>query len=316
MTGAKEGVPQGDNKAPNRDSTNRLSLQLECQGPGQYVGELVLRSKMDVRVISVVCSLLPREVNVQLNLQSPIRQKIAQEIPITNGSAQEWTVQSRISLDGQDAEESNGASRQKPFTGPSELKIPAGQTKSYLLTFAASKIATVKGSLVLNNVTTNDTYTYILTGQGDDPAAEDHVPIDCSARKALIFPLQVGNFAGIGPPATGGGGGGKMLSYSVKTDLRCVTGPSVFEVPLKGSVEYPLSILCPVGGNFYGTVTFTKNHPDGSDDPFGDYYWYTLEVRADTPSPERLIKVSTQVRCGSAVGMVTHLTCLSYVYIR
>ena len=57
---------------------------MECKGPGQYQGEIVLRSKMDVRVVTVVCSLLPREVNAELTFASPIRQSITQEIPITN----------------------------------------------------------------------------------------------------------------------------------------------------------------------------------------------------------------------------------------
>ena len=78
------------------EASNRLSLQVECKGPGQYQGEIVLRSKLDVRVVTVVCSLLPREVNVDLSFACPIRQSISQEIPVTNKSSQEWTVQSQV----------------------------------------------------------------------------------------------------------------------------------------------------------------------------------------------------------------------------
>ena len=143
---------------------------MECKGPGQYQGEIVLRSKMDVRVVTVVCSLLPREVNAELTFASPIRQSITQEIPITNLSSSDWTVQSRIRIDGQEE-----GSRDKVFSGPSDFKVQAGKTASYTLSFHPTKVGKVTGSLALSNITTNDTYTYTLIAEGDEPAAEDHL---------------------------------------------------------------------------------------------------------------------------------------------
>jgi len=279
-------------------TANTLSLQLECRGPGQYSGEVVLRSKMDVRVVTVVCNVVPRDVEVQLTFASPIRQSLSQEIPISNKSLTEWTVHARITIAGQDED---NAPREKVFRGQSEIKIPAGQTKSYVLSFHPSRIERTEGILLLNNATTNDSYTYNLTGAGEEPSAEEHYAIECNARQGIVFPIQVGNFAGLGEI---GATSGNPWSYSVKTDLRCITGPATFHIPHKGSVEYGLSVLCAVGGDFYGTVTFTKNKPDGSADPLGDYFWYTLEVKANTPSPERSISVSAQVRNAVAMDIV------------
>jgi hypothetical protein len=287
--------PQGTSKAgkadtgdgagkQQRDVSNRLSLQVECKGPGQYEGEIVLRSKMDVRVVTVVCSLLPREVNAELTFASPIRQSITQEIPITNLSPNDWTVQSRIRIDGQEE-----GSRDKVFYGPADFKVLAGKTAAYTLSFYPTKVGKVTGSLALSNITTNDTYTYTLIGEGDEPAAEDHLVLKCNARRSQLETLMVGNFAGTG-------GLLKDSRYSVMTDLRCITGPPIFDIPAKGTVAYPFSIMCAVGGNFYGTVTFTKMKADGSEDPDGEHFWYTVEVKADTPTPERQISVRTQVR--------------------
>ena len=38
-----------------------------------------------------------------------------------------------------------------------------------------TKVGKVTGSLALSNITTNDTYTYTLIAEGDEPAAEDHL---------------------------------------------------------------------------------------------------------------------------------------------
>lgn len=36
----------------------------------------------------------------------------------------------------------------------------------------------------------------------------------------------------------------------------------------------------------------------------GDFFWYTLQVKADTPDPERTIQVSAQVRSAVAMDIV------------
>jgi len=46
-----------------------------------------------------------------------------------------------------------------------------------------------------------------------------------------LRPVQVGNFAGIGAADN------KPSSFTVKSDLRCITGPASFDVPAKGTVE-------------------------------------------------------------------------------
>jgi len=174
---AKARKPAAEDKGGGAPETaNRLSLQVECKGPGQYQGELVLRSKMDVRVVTVVCSLLPRDVNVDLSFCCPVRQSISQEIPVSNRSSQEWTVQSQITIDGRDQEEEGPTTRAKAFFGASDFKVPAGQTKGYTLNFSPAVVGKVTGTLVLRNVTTNDDYTYKLTGEWWRAAAYEGAP--------------------------------------------------------------------------------------------------------------------------------------------
>eukprot|EP00961_Rhodomonas_salina_P062482 838608-Rhodomonas_salina.2 len=40
---------------------------------------------------------------------------------------------------------------------------------------------------------THDKYTYTLKGVGEDPVAEDHVPVLCVARKRVECTLRVRN---------------------------------------------------------------------------------------------------------------------------
>ena len=299
---------EAQTKAGGKQAPNRLNVQWDCQGPGQYTAEIVLRSKLDVRVVTVLCSVQPKPVNVDLDLVCPLRQSISQELPVSNRSDKEWAVQARISVE---AAEAYGAAAEKlanAFTGSGDFKVPAGQTCSYTLTFRPAALGPVTGKLVLTNVTTNETYSYALNGVGEEPVAEDPLVVDCAARKPLVFPLKVGDFAGAGDGDT---------TYAVQTDLRCISGPPEFVIPRRGLVDYPLQVLSPVGGTFTGAVTFTKlagtdkgrsgaasGAPEASSlQPDGNYYWYTVEVRASMPSPERLLAVAAQVRTAVAVAI-------------
>ena len=293
-------------KPGGKQAPNRLNVQWDCQGPGQYTAEIVMRSKLDVRVVTVLCSVQPKPVNVDLDLVCPLRQSISQELPVSNRSDKEWAVQARISV------EAYGAAAEKlanAFTGSGDFKVPAGQTCSYTLTFRPATLGPVTGKLVLTNLTTNETYSYSLNGVGEEPVAEDHLVVDCAARKPLVFALKVGDFVGASDGDT---------TYAVQTDLRCISGPPEFVIPRRGLVEYPLQVLSPVGGTFTGAVTFTKldggkdkgrgGAADGAQEASsqqsdGNYYWYTVEVRASMPSPERLLAVTAQVRTAVAVAI-------------
>ena len=73
--------------------------------------------------------------------------------------------------------------------------------------------------------------------------------IECEARRRTIRRIKVVNVLASSP-------GAPPATLAVKTDLGCLLGAANVRV---GStpVDYELSVQSPVGGTFYGSVTFT-----------------------------------------------------------
>ena len=78
-------------------------------------------------------------------------QTVAQDIPITNQSSGDWTVQARLTTSGS-------------FSGPSSLTVPARSKAAYPVRFRPAVPGREEASLVLSNSTTGDEYKYTLVG--------------------------------------------------------------------------------------------------------------------------------------------------------
>jgi hypothetical protein len=253
---------------PQPVMNNKLPLELRPMGPGTYKGRVILRSAFDVRVLDVEATVTAMGTRAELTFSCPARQAISQDIPIINHSSTQWVIQA--SLSGQ------------YFTGPKEFQVPPmtadGPGKAmYTLTFAPAWISNVQGQLTLRNQTIGDSYQYELTGVGEDPVAENHIVIDCVARKRMKETMNVRNI--LGPE------GGE---YQVECDLLGISGKPTLEVQEDAETVYELNIMMPRGGNFTGSISFKA--------PNGHFIWYTLQVKAENPASEREIPLNAKAR--------------------
>lgn len=72
-----------------------------------------------------------------------------------------------------------------------------------------------------------------------------------------------------------------------------MTGTETFKVNAKDSAKYPLSITPILGGVYTGSITFYDNEDR--------FLWYTVEVRTESPKPEKTLELKSFVR--KAVGV-------------
>ena len=92
-------------------------------------------------------------------------------------------------------------------------------------------------------------YANTQVGEGEDPLSEDTIVIECEARRRTIRRIKVVNVLVASPNAP-------PATLAVKTDLGCLLGAASVRVG-STAVEYELSVQSPVGGTFYGSITFT-----------------------------------------------------------
>ena len=146
----------------------------------------MLVSALDVRVYELAGTATAQGLKAALEFESHARQPVVQELPIVNGSAQDWSVQAML--------------KAEDFSGPPSLKVPANSTAYYPLEFCPSWVCERTGELVLTNQTTGDKYSFSLKGAGEEPLAEAHHVLEGQARKPQSLSLTVFNVAADGQP--------------------------------------------------------------------------------------------------------------------
>eukprot|EP00903_Cladosiphon_okamuranus_P009303 g8875.t1 len=119
-------------------------------------------------------------------------------------------------------------------------------------------------------------FEFDLRGTAEEPLAEGHRVVRCSARERVEQVFQLKNVTG------------KDLEYTVDSDLPGVSGSPGLTVAAKQQAEYTLSICPQFGGVFTGSLTFTA--------PGGLVVWYTVEVQASNPLEEDKVSISTVLR--------------------
>lgn len=144
------------------------------------------------------------------------------------------------------------------------------------LTFKPTWVMQHTALLTLRNDSTKEEYEYELKGYGEEPLAEDHRVINCSARETQTTMFDVKNNSD------------KSLTYTVWTDLQNAVGQKEFVVKPKSSFQYKLQITPLLGGVYTASITFQDNEER--------FYWYTVEVRTDSPKPEAQIDLRAFIR--------------------
>lgn len=242
-----------------------FTINFTPRNPGTYNGILLLTSPWDVRAIAIEGKSRSPGMKAELEFHCPARQLIVQDIPITNGSESEWVVAAIL--------------QGEFFSGPREVRIPAGKTKNYSLAFNPSWVCDVTGQLVLRNNDTQEKYTYVLKGKADEPLAENTIPIECRARESRKIVVSVNNITY------------DDVTYQVITDLPFVSGAPTLFVPKGEQGRYTLIISPQLNGKVTGSLTFMA--------PNKQYVWFVIQATVARPPPEDTITINADVRSGA-----------------
>lgn len=242
---------------------NTIPLLFQPKAAGIYQSKIVLRSPLDMRVLDIESSVTSPGIRTSLEFSVPSRQKIIQDIPIQNHSDSEWTLRSVIT-------------GSKHFFGPATLRVPAQSTVNYPLTFRPSWMTEETALFVLSNLSNDDKYEYDLKGIGEEPIAEDQIKIECCARNIIKKSIQIPN---IHP---------KHTTYTVESDISCITGLSEMTVDPGKSVNYDFTFMPLNSGKYEGSITFKSNS--------GEYLWYEVFGEVASPNEESTLNISSLVR--------------------
>jgi len=219
-------------------SVAKLSLEFRPKEPGVYPCVVKLTSDVDIRIYQIEGQGSAPNTHCSLNFNTQARKHVVQEIPIINPTERDWPIKPTFSQTGHE------------FDGPREFiakkRAPNGQaTPSYYpLTFKPDWVCDVKGTLVLHNAGTTETYEYELHGVAEEPLAEEHVVIRCEAREKTSHKFTVKNYSS--SPGT----------FEVESDLVHISGPSNLPVAPKDSGEYELTFQPLQAGNVTGCIMF------------------------------------------------------------
>ncbi|XP_048577373.1 cilia- and flagella-associated protein 47-like isoform X2 [Nematostella vectensis] len=300
-TGADNSMDLSRKRTSN--NTVMIPVTFKPNGAGHYPCQVVLRSAHDIRVYQVECTVSPEGSSLELEFNSPTHQSVTQDVPVVNHSKQDWQLTAILEGEG--------------FYGPPVLVAKALTTTHYPLMFRPFYEGPTHGKLTLIN--TNDTteQVYNLRGTGERPLALDNVLIECEARKTITRTLQVPNMTS------------KKLTLKVMTDLDIVSGASTVTVLPSQTAEHVITVSPWRRGEFKGVISFVATHeveadaissrPQDSDSdedeppaPNGNSstrdsssggtksehhsqpyrIWYSLEVQASAPPPEKTLEVT------------------------
>ena len=263
-------MKQGDN------DPNKLILHFSPKSPATYPCLVILKSldRTDIRVFELYMTAIPQMIKAQLEFVVPARGSVTQEIPIVNNSERDWLVKAILTKSSKDRSGVFAISGQ-------EMQVKRKTTNNFLLTFKPYWTCEIDEKLTLNNATTNEIYEYDLKGIGEEPLAEDHIVLNCQARQTTVHSFEIKNTSD------------KSQNYRVETDLNNVTGADSFKIKPKESFKYPLSITPILGGVYTGSITFYDNEDR--------FIWYTVEVRTESPKPEKTLELKSFIR--KAVGV-------------
>ncbi|KPI85567.1 hypothetical protein ABL78_5374 [Leptomonas seymouri] len=258
----------------NSAASGMLPFTFSPQNVGTYRTNVLLISAAEVRLLRLVGECVPKGDSRELQFMCPARQSIAQQITLTNNTADDWLF--TATLDGS-----------PHFSGPHDVRVPSGRSKDYTVKYSPTWITTDNdvASLVLLNGTTGQKHTYTLQGKAEPPLSEGIINIDCRAREHETVELMVPNIVS------------QDATYIVDVDLAYCEGESpMLVIPRASMRRYAIQVKPTVGGDYTGRVTFTS--------PYGRYVWYAVQLHVDPPEKEGTVELKTDVRT-SMVAEVT-----------
>ncbi|KAJ3017572.1 UNVERIFIED_CONTAM: Cilia- and flagella-associated protein 47 [Siphonaria sp. JEL0065] len=241
--------------------------------PGKYTCKVVLTciDIPDVRVFKVQGIAISEGSKADLEMQTPARQHLVQEIPIVNKTDDDWNIKATI----------EGSS----FTGAANIVARPRTTTYYSLSFCPPKSGEIAGLLTLANAQTSQKYMYSLRGIGLEPLPEDNREVECIARDTVSETFQVYNNSD------------EDVEFDVLTDLpNNITKPSII-VPAKSTIPHTIQFRSIKVGAHLQLVTFV-NRKDQS------YIWFIVRLNV-LPSPAvEILELKTAVRTAVAADIL------------
>ena len=156
-------------------NVTEIPLIFNPKASGRYNCRVVLicLDVSDVRTFNIQCLVRSEGITADLEFTTNARHRIVQDIPITNTSNEDWTI--------------SAALQAQYFTCPVTIIAKAKAKTMLPIAFLPNVTADIQGSLVLNNMSTNQRYFYRLLGHALDPLPESTVSIECTVRSKVFF---------------------------------------------------------------------------------------------------------------------------------
>ena len=152
--------------------------------PASFTCYVILKSldRSDIRLYEYKLTAIPQKIKAQLEFRVPARLSCDQRIPIVNNSSQEWKVIAQLDQKGNYFQ-----------LKPNNLTVKKGEREQFILSFKPSWIMQHTALLTLRNDSTKEEYEYELKGFGEEPLAEDHRVLNCSARETQTTFFDIKN---------------------------------------------------------------------------------------------------------------------------
>ncbi|CAD8117028.1 unnamed protein product [Paramecium sonneborni] len=267
-------VGDGNKKQIDRNNDGKLPITYAFKNATKdFSVILTLKNKFDIRRYKLSASVLPKIVKATLEFRVPARQQVIQEIPIVNNSDKEWSIKVQI-IQPQDG----------LFQCPNkDFQVKKKSTGLFPITFNPQWISQCEARLVLSNPQTNDVFEYDLIGIGEEPVAEEHIILNCQARKQMKREIEIKNNSD------------KMITYKVETDLIYATGPSTITVQAGKKAIYQLIVQPVLSGQYTGSITFTEEN--------GRYLWYTVFMNTESPKSVQTLELSCLIRQATVIQL-------------
>jgi hypothetical protein len=249
--------------ASDNPASNKLALIINFKVPvKEYQLTLTMKNRTltDIRIYDIVITIFPKVIKASLEMATPARIPIEQNIPIINTMDKDCPI--KITW----VDIKNGSA----FSYPNVFSAKKKGTSLFPVKFSPAWTAVSEARLTLNNPLTNDTFEYELKGLGEEPLAEDHLLIESRVREENILSIAVKN------PSE------RVMMFKVLNELNHSKGDASFKVKPMGEFKYKLKV-CPIlGGEYTGSIVFTNDE--------GHYQWYTIGVKAESSKCERIIE--------------------------
>lgn len=238
------------------EKTNQLQLTLNPRQPGEYSCLITLTNpkRTDIRSLEVVAQVKPKKAKMSLEMTAHAREVVTQEIPIVNNSDKEWQVKVRLTQDGDS------------FSVSKDFIVRKKTTGECVVSFKPEWVCEARARLDLDIPASGETYEFEIIGHCGEPRAEANLTFQCRVKERSHHTIPV-----INPRPL-------PVLYRVVSDLMNATGDSNFEVPANSTSNYELSLYPLQSGTYTGSVTFYDSQ--------NRFYWYTIEVQAQSPEPE------------------------------